>query len=285
MQVRLRELRRYILQEISAAFAARLTNGLVFVAGPSYEGSKYVAALEAKDLALGKINVVGSATYQQYRKLKLSDGRMVQPYLIDSLFASSAAASVALVQVAFSLCGAVVPSSNISPAASRLIMSYYERNKGTDLVVPFEDRDDPERPWVNMVYFDPGLVNADELIKNSLPALRKAAKQMGTTTKDLRDSIFSAQENGFSQAFKSTASGRPSALLALSGGVPTIEKLNACTKTDNYEALKDYLEQLSVPLRPEFKEWLEDKASALEVWGGFEDVLPRLLPGGWPTDT
>ena len=277
MKARLGDVRRRIISEITHDFAKRLTTGLCFVAGPSYEERRFLCALETKDLERGTINVVAAATYYRSSPKQLKNGDEVTPCVIDSLFATSPGSSLAIMQVLFSLCKSIVPPKSSSPAAQKFIKSYYEKNIGSGAVVPLDDGGDV--PWLSAVYFDPGYVDGRSLLERSASMLAAAAHGMNVSMKELRNEIFNAQDQAFRSAYRSKASGRKEVLLALSGGEPTVEKLNACTRTDNYEALVGYLEQLTPPLPADIVVWLKKKSSMLRSWGGFDDALDRLVPG------
>lgn len=270
MRVLLGELRSYILAEVDASMGARAVAGITPVAGPSYEGNRFLAALDPAELAKGQVKVLGTVMFfKQYNEVSLEDGTSVRPYVIDSMFATSPAVAVALMKLMLGACKNVMPSKNVSPAAVRFITSYYARNHAnSDLVMPIAG-DSSASPPMHCVYRDDGEVNAQAEIKRGSKELERAAKLLGMTVKDLKNQIHNDQFSGFSRAFRSLKSDRPIVKLALSGGEPTIEKIEAAMKTDNYEAAVDYLRRVPDPIPQDVMDWVRDHLDGLP-----EDELP-----------
>jgi hypothetical protein len=277
MLVCLGDLRRYLLQEINSSLAARSVAGITPVTGPSYEGERYLAALDTEALSRGEIKVVGTVGYHQTIPVPLETGESVRPFVVATMFSTSPPIAIALMQLLFNMCKVVMSSKSVSPAAKKFIESYYSRVKDDPLLVTPVDIEaatkDPylksvlalHNPSQACVYHDPNQVNAQAELKRGGQALKRAATIRNVTVNSLKDEIHEEQRSAFRSAYRSLKSDRPEVKKALSGGEPTVEKLNAALRTDNYEALSKFMQSIPEPIPTDIKDWIIEHDHVFDI--------------------
>lgn len=271
MKTSLGDLRARILIEVDASLVNRAASSIGIVEGESYESKKFIAAFNASELAAGNVNLLGYVEYyKSYKGVTLDDGSHEDPVIIDSVYGTSASASVALFAATLNLKKVIKPSVSLSPAARRFVSNYYERNKDDPKLVRRVEGDakswveGSKDPVIQAVYYDPGYVDGKAMLKRGKQAVKAMSKLTGKSQDDVLEEIFQASFSGFRKAYRSKASDRPEVHLALSGGEPTEEKILACMRTDNYEALTGYLDALKAPVSQDIAQLLVDKRDYIE---------------------
>jgi hypothetical protein len=271
MRTTVGHLRRLLLSEIDASMASRLIGTMSFVAGPGYEGGRVITALDTAQLEAGRIVVLGTVNYTKMNDVPLADGSTVEPYMIDAMFGSNPAAAVGLIELTLAVCGIIIPSRSVSPAAQKFVKGYYRKNMNDEsLIKPLDAVKikadgflghviNVNEPWACSAYYDTGHVNAQLVLKRTGKLLSSVAKNKGISREQLYNEIHDQQHKAFDHAYNSKASGRcPSAELALSGGEPTLEKIKAALRNNQVDALKDFIRRLEKPLEPELHVWLSN---------------------------
>lgn len=288
MKVRLGDLKRSIMSEISSTLVKRCMAGITPVQGDSDdEGEQFIAALDTNELKGGNVKILGTVTFDRILDVPVESGETIDAFTVNTMFSEAPSVAVALMQLVFGVCKFVVPSKNISPAAKRFIDSYFSQVKNDPSLVT---RIDVEEASTNLyfratldlkndstacVYSDPGQVDVRVEFERGERLLNLVAEKEGIDASDLVNRIREQQRMAFGDAYRSLKSDRPEVKLALSGGEPTVKKLDAAYRTSNFEALIDFLRKIPDPIPPDIEDWLNEYESMFKEFDYPDDVLDR----------